>query len=311
MKKGYFICSVVLLAAAVFLASLFLDASAKAQGKSQAAGAGACGFAGSVTDQNGEAIEGVSITLEKKGSKALSAKSDRDGIFCFYKKTLKKGTYKITFSKQGYITAENKIIYKGVAIDRDYSLESVPTTCAEAGDSNSCDAASKVVDGGCVWDDTDYSCADTPATPTTCAEAVSSASCAAASKVVAGGCVWDADFYYCGATTSCTEVTDEVFCSKAGCEWDYTNSSCVDANGGTLVVSTVDTSGKQIAAPIYVDGELKGTGKVTLTITAGKHLLKFGDLDGYTIVSPAAGKLSVVVKAGETTSVEAVYKKSK
>ncbi len=79
------------------------------------------------------------------------------------------------------------------------------------------------------------------------------------------------------------------------------------AGNGTLVVITQDSSKKQIAAPIYVDNELMGTGKVTLTLPAKKHKVKFGDVEGYAIVSPRSGKKNVLVKAGKTTTVKGTY----
>lgn len=80
------------------------------------------------------------------------------------------------------------------------------------------------------------------------------------------------------------------------------------AGNGTLVVIAQDASKKQIAAPIYVDNELRGTGKVTLTLPAKKHKVKFGDMEGYAVVSPRNGKKNVLVKAGKTTTVEGTYK---
>ncbi|MBI5185448.1 MAG: fibrobacter succinogenes major paralogous domain-containing protein [Nitrospinae bacterium] len=82
------------------------------------------------------------------------------------------------------------------------------------------------------------------------------------------------------------------------------------AGTGTLVITTQDTSKKQVAAPISVDNVQKGTGKVTVNVTAGTHEVKFGDLTWYTIVSPRSGKKSVQVRAGKTTPVTATYKKS-
>ncbi|MBI5186979.1 MAG: hypothetical protein HZA01_14810 [Nitrospinae bacterium] len=38
--------------------------------------------------------------------------------------------------------------------------------------------------------------------------------------------------------------------------------------------------------------------------------MKFGDLTGYSIVSPRNGKKNVPVKTGKTTPVRATYKKS-
>ncbi|MBI5186828.1 MAG: fibrobacter succinogenes major paralogous domain-containing protein [Nitrospinae bacterium] len=87
--------------------------------------------------------------------------------------------------------------------------------------------------------------------------------------------------------------------------------SALAAETGTLVLTTQDTSKQQVAASISVDGALKGTGKVTVVkITAGTHEVKFGDLAGYSIVSPRSGKKNVTVKAGKKTSVAATYKKS-
>ena len=82
------------------------------------------------------------------------------------------------------------------------------------------------------------------------------------------------------------------------------------AGNGTIVVIAQDTSKKQIAAPIYVDNELMGTGKVTLTLPAKKHKVKFGDMEGYAIVSPRSGKKKVLVKAGKTTTVKGTYQAS-
>ena len=79
------------------------------------------------------------------------------------------------------------------------------------------------------------------------------------------------------------------------------------AGNGTLVVIAQDTSKKQIDAPIYVDNELRGTGKVTLTLPAKRHKVKFGDMEGYAIVSPRSGKKKVLVKAGKTTTVKGTY----
>ncbi|MBI5184900.1 MAG: fibrobacter succinogenes major paralogous domain-containing protein [Nitrospinae bacterium] len=80
---------------------------------------------------------------------------------------------------------------------------------------------------------------------------------------------------------------------------------------GTLVITTQDTSKKQVAAPISVDGVLKGTGKVILKkLPAKTYEVKFGDLAGYTIVSPRSGKKKVQVKAGEVARSTAIYKKS-
>ncbi|MBI5186927.1 MAG: hypothetical protein HZA01_14540 [Nitrospinae bacterium] len=79
---------------------------------------------------------------------------------------------------------------------------------------------------------------------------------------------------------------------------------------GTLIAATQDSDKKQIDAPIYVDGVLKGTGKVTLSLSPKTYQVKFGDLTGYTIVSPRSGKKSVQVKSGKPTRVMATYKKS-
>ena len=79
------------------------------------------------------------------------------------------------------------------------------------------------------------------------------------------------------------------------------------AGNGTLVVIAQDASKKQIDAPIYVDNELRGTGKVTLTLPAKKHKVKFGDVEGYAIVSPRNGKKKVLVKAEKTTTVKGTY----
>lgn len=79
------------------------------------------------------------------------------------------------------------------------------------------------------------------------------------------------------------------------------------ARNGTLVVIAQDTSNKQIAAPIYVDNELRGIGKVTLTLPAKKHKVKFGDMGEYAIVSPRSGRKNVLVKAGKTTTVKGTY----
>ena len=79
------------------------------------------------------------------------------------------------------------------------------------------------------------------------------------------------------------------------------------ARNGTLVVIAQDTSNKQIAAPIYVDNVLRGTGKVTLTLPAKKHKVKFGDMGEYAIVSPKSGMKNVLVKAGKATTVKGTY----
>ncbi|MBI5184222.1 MAG: hypothetical protein HZA01_00630, partial [Nitrospinae bacterium] len=81
---------------------------------------------------------------------------------------------------------------------------------------------------------------------------------------------------------------------------------------GTLVVITQDASKKQIEARIYVDSVLqKGTGKVILKgLPARKYEVKFGDMAGYTIISPRSKKKNATVKAGKTTRVTATYKKS-
>lgn len=85
----------------------------------------------------------------------------------------------------------------------------------------------------------------------------------------------------------------------------------LNSGTGTLVVTTQDTSKKQIAAPIYVDGVQEGTGKVTLEgLLPKKYAVKFGDMAGYTIVYPKSGKKNVRVKAGKTTRVTAIYKTS-
>ncbi|MBI5186159.1 MAG: chitobiase/beta-hexosaminidase C-terminal domain-containing protein [Nitrospinae bacterium] len=86
--------------------------------------------------------------------------------------------------------------------------------------------------------------------------------------------------------------------------------SAFAAGNGTLMVITRDASKKQIAAPIYVDNVQKGTGKVTLKVTTGKHEVKFGDLAEYTLISPKGGKITVQVKAARTTMITAAYKKS-
>lgn len=79
------------------------------------------------------------------------------------------------------------------------------------------------------------------------------------------------------------------------------------ARNGTLVVIAQDSSKKQIAAPIYVDNELRGTGKVTLTLPAKKHKVEFGEMDEYAVVSPRHGKKNVQVRAGKTTTVTGIY----
>ncbi|MBI5185951.1 MAG: DUF1566 domain-containing protein [Nitrospinae bacterium] len=81
------------------------------------------------------------------------------------------------------------------------------------------------------------------------------------------------------------------------------------AGNGTLLVILQDTSKKQINAPIYVDNELKGTGKVTLALPAGRHELRLGVLAGYTIVSPKSGKKNVQVKAGKKMTLTGIYKR--
>lgn len=82
------------------------------------------------------------------------------------------------------------------------------------------------------------------------------------------------------------------------------------AANGTLVVVTQETGNNQIDASIHVDGALAGTGKISLSLAPGTHLVEFGNVDGYAIVSPRSGKKNVQVTSGKKTSLKATYKKS-
>lgn len=83
----------------------------------------------------------------------------------------------------------------------------------------------------------------------------------------------------------------------------------IENGTGTLVITTIDTSKKQIDAPISVDGVQQGAKRIIMNVAAGEHLVAFGSLDGYEILSPKGGTQSVQVKAWKYTFVKATYKK--
>ncbi len=78
---------------------------------------------------------------------------------------------------------------------------------------------------------------------------------------------------------------------------------------GTLIAVTQDTEKNRIPAPILVDGENVGTGKVTLELIGSKeYLLTFGELEGYSIKRPKKGKKRVRIRPDKITRAKGIYK---
>lgn len=85
-------------------------------------------------------------------------------------------------------------------------------------------------------------------------------------------------------------------------------------NVGTLVIKTRDTGLNKLGSvPFTVDGkghETNDNGKRRVQVTAKKtHTVKFGEVEGYTIISPKGGMQTLTVEAGKKEAVVALYEK--
>lgn len=92
---------------------------------------------------------------------------------------------------------------------------------------------------------------------------------------------------------------------------DNASEAASKTKTGTLQVTTVDSEGTQINAPITVKKRKKtvkeGTGSLTVNLSPGKYRITFGNLTGYSIADPKTGVKSERIKPGKTTEVKATY----
>lgn len=88
-------------------------------------------------------------------------------------------------------------------------------------------------------------------------------------------------------------------------------SQAAESRQGTLEVSTVDTSGVNINAMISVKKGKKivwqTTGSLTEQFSPGAYIIYYGNVSGYSIKDPKGGRKPVSIKAGQTTTLKAVY----
>lgn len=78
---------------------------------------------------------------------------------------------------------------------------------------------------------------------------------------------------------------------------------------GMIEVIARDLDGNSVEVPIYVDGKIRGRGKASIKVPAGRHVVKFKKkLGAFTILSPKKGDLEILVNPGQTKNVRAVYR---
>lgn len=95
------------------------------------------------------------------------------------------------------------------------------------------------------------------------------------------------------------------------CLLDTSLGAAGKARTGTLLITTVDSDGALISAPVTVKRRKKtvadGFGSLTVDLSAGIYRVFFGDLVGYSIEDPKAGVGSARIRPGKTTEVNGTY----